>query len=386
MKKTIFYASALCISLFSANTVAAGDPDTNFDKPTHRSWNVNKPWRVPQDSTTAMNKPDLYAWQLFVSLNWPVDENKCKPDRDADLGEPGKVVWETWQSREETFLPGAQQPATWRQGCKQGGFATLPSGDYTVFADEDIRISKSAYNYIRDNKLYSLDEQERLARAGVRDLSFPLGAKTAKAHWVRITEEDKPRYHWAEVERDGETHIYGVSGFHIVSKDMPTWFWATFEHVDNELRWPQTYPDAFLGWLTPSRDAAACPPGFLSCNEIPAGLGLEGTKWENYRLRGTQIDWVDNRGTPTSLANSQLESFMDLETSSCLTCHALAVKGETGDPKPIGFLKDERNAHGLKLGFTGPPSPAMFRDENGVEVPYIGLDYVWVLRKAQREE
>lgn len=381
MNKFIYYAAASCVSLFTASTIA-----NDFEKPTHRVWNANKPWQVPQDTNTAMNNPDHYAWQLFVSLNWPANKNKCKPNKKASFGEEGRAVWEVWQSRDETFLTAAQEPKSWKKGCKQGGFSTLPTGDYTVFADENIRLNKATYNYIRDNRLYSLDEQEDLARSGVRDLKFPLGAKTTKAHWVKITEEDKPRYHWEEVERDGETVIYGVSGFHIVSKDTPTWFWATFEHVDNEYRWPAEYPDAFLSWLTPSRDAAACSADNLACNEIPTGYGLEGTKWANYRLRGTQSDWTDNRGVPTTLANSQLESFMDLASSSCVTCHALAVKGEYGDPKPIGFLKEERNAHGRKLGFTGPPNPSLFLDSNGNEVPYLGLDYVWALRKAQREE
>jgi len=381
MKNIIYYASAICLSLSSISTLA-----TDFEQPTNKVWSANKPWQAPQDTNTAMNQPDHYAWQLFVSLNWPANTNKCKPNRKAKLGDEGRATWEVWQSREETFLAGAQKPVTWKEGCQAGGFTTLPTGDYTVFADENIRLSKSTYKYIRKNKLYSLDEQERLARAGVKDLNFPLGAKTAKAHWVRITEADKSRYHWEEIERDGEIHLYGMTGFHIVSKDTPTWFWATFEHVDNENRWSAEYPDAFLGWLTPSRDAAACPADNLACNEIPSGYGLEGTKWENYRLRGTQSDWTDNRGVPTVLANSQLENFMDLETSSCVTCHALAVKGEYGDPKPIGFLKEERNAHGKKLGFVGPPITSLFLDSNGNEIPYLGLDYVWALRKAQREE
>jgi hypothetical protein len=35
---------------------------------------------------------------------------------------------------------------------------------------------------------------------------------------------------------------------------------------------------------------------------------LQGTKWENYRLRGTQIDFIDSMGVPTLLGNSQIEA------------------------------------------------------------------------------
>ena len=38
------------------------------------------------------------------------------------------------------------------------------------------------------------------------------------------------------------------------------------------------------------------------------GIGLQGTKWENYRLRGAQSDFVTPIGAPTILANSQIES------------------------------------------------------------------------------
>lgn len=373
----------LLINLMLFSQLSAAE---NIDRPKHRPWNAEKPWLIPQDTTTAMNNPDYYAWQLFVALNWPADTSRCKADTYAQLGEAGLTVWESWQSREETFLDGAAEPQTWRQGCKQGGFTSLPTGDYSVFADETIRLNKAAYDYIRDHKLYSLDEQERLARAGVENLNFPLGSMTVKGNWVRITEADKPNYHWQEIERDGHVDLYGLSGLHIVSKDSPTWFWATFEHVDNERRWAQTYPTAFVGWLTQSVDHAACSSDNLACNEIPSGFGLEGTRWANYRLRGTQVDWSTNRGVPTVLANSQLEAFMDLETSSCITCHALAVKGEEGAPKPIGFLLEEVNIHGKKLGYVGPPNPQLFLDGNGEAIPYLGLDYVWALRKAKREQ
>lgn len=354
-------------------------------QPVSKHWAIGTPWRIPQDTTTALNDPDRYAWQLFVALNWPADTGLCRADTERSLGDVGPVVWETWQSREETFLDGAVKPPTWRMGCQQGGFYTPPSGDYTTLADETVRLNKDSYRYIRSNKLYSLDEQERLAAAGVKDIKFPLGAKEVKAHWVLIDEADKDRYHWYEVVRNGVKLIYGLSGLHITSKDMPTWFWSTFEHVDNEYRWPTLYPAAFLGWQTASVDRVACPPSNLSCNAIPREFGLEGTRWENYRLRGTQIDWVSNRGVPTTLANSQMESFMDLNTSSCITCHALAVKGETGDPKPLPILKDEVNSDGHKLGFTGPLNPSIFLDAYGNEVKYLGLDYVWTLRKAKRE-
>ena len=336
------------------------------------------------DTNAALNHSDHYAWRLFADLNHPADLANCKPDREKVLGDDGLTLWEVWQSREETFLAGAEKPPSWKKGCENGGFYSFPVGNYSDFDDEAVRINKKSYHFIRANQLYSLDEQERLAQSGVVDIDFPLGSKTVKAGWVKIGVEDKPYYHWMEVERDGETVIYGLSALHIASKDFPTWFWATFEHVDNNTRWNTVYPEGFQGWVIPSKDSAACPETNLSCNGIPAGFGLEGTKWENYRLRGAQTEIVDNRGVPTVLVNSHLEGVLDQASMSCVTCHALAVKGTSGDSMPIP-ITEGTNSEGLPMGHIGALNPAMFLDQNSNPIPYVGLDYVWTLRNAKRE-
>ena len=381
-----FTAIMVSGAAFSAHAETNIDPnDEIFEESKSVRWNPERPWREPQDTRTAMNNPDLYAWQLFVSLNWPAKTNNCRPDKNRLLGDEGPTVWEAWRSREEMFLPGAATPLTWEDGCNAGLVYSLPEGNFSSLDDETVRLNRLAYDYIRDTGVYSLDEQERLAAAGVTDLNFPIGSKEVKAHWVRISEADKPRYHWAEIEREGVIEIYGLSAFHITSKDMPTWFWSTFEHVDNETIWALTYPEGFRGWEIPSIDSVACPITDLDCNQIPTGFGLEGTKWENYRLRGTQVADVDNRGRATVLTNSQIEGFLDQPTMSCVTCHTLAVKGAEGGVMPISPLPGTVNNQGFPHGYIGTVDPDLFLDENGVELPYLGLDYVWTLRNAVRE-
>ncbi|MDX1738364.1 MAG: hypothetical protein R3261_09000, partial [Alphaproteobacteria bacterium] len=190
-----------------------------------KSFNDNKPWKDLQDTFLAMNDPDRYAWQLFVSLNWPGNKNNCRPDKKKALGDEGLTTWQMWRSREETFLENAVKPKNWKKACADGAFYTPPEGDTSNIFDEEVRMNKAAYQFIRSNKLYSLDEQERLATQGITDIDFPIGAKEIKAHWVKIEESDKPRYHWIEVERDNELTLFGLSALHIISKDMPTWFW-----------------------------------------------------------------------------------------------------------------------------------------------------------------
>lgn len=61
---------------------------------------------------------------------------------------------------------------------------------------------------------------------------------------------------------------------------------------------------------------------------IPTGLGLGGTKWANYRLRGTQVDFINSIGRPVILSNSQIErGFL---RSSCIRCHADATVNKEG--------------------------------------------------------
>lgn len=360
------------LGLFAVNTAYADEAYT--PKASASGYNTDK----------ALNHSDHYAWQLFAGLNQPATLNRCRPDRSKTLGDAGLTVWETWQSREETFLQGAQKPPAWRKGCANEGFYSFPEGNYSNFDDEAVRINKKAYKFIRDNHLYSLDEQERLAQSGIKDIDFPLGSKTVKAGWVKIDEDDKPFYHWMEIKRNGELFTYGLSALHIASKDYPTWFWATFEHIDNNTRWNHAYPEGFQGWIVPSKDSAACPENDLACNAIPAGYGLEGTKWENYRLRGTQTEIVDNRGTPSVLVNSHLEGVLDQTSMSCITCHALAVKGTDGPSMPIPITEGVNN-DGLPMGHIGALNPELFLDANENPVPYVGLDYVWTLRNAKRE-
>ena len=372
------------------------------------------PWDEPQDTTLAMNEPDRYAWQLFAVLNWPADPSTCAADPTKALGDPGQVVWELWRSKFETYLPNAVEPATWADGCATASSEAKelapsaqlravvdessqrsilrflfeePEGPFSTAADEEVRLNRTAYEFIRDNKLYSLDEQERLAAAGVSKLVFPLNAKEVKAHWVTIDDSDRDRYHWAETaDPQGTTTTYGLVALHIITRDMPRWFWSTFEHVDNEQRWPVEYPRGFRGWVVPSRDSFSCPPGNLACNQAPQNLGLSGTKWENYRLRGTQIDWVDDRGNPTILANSKIEGNFDQNTMSCITCHALAVKGVTGQSMPLSIVTGTNNDDGRPHGYIGAPRPVLFQDGSGNEVPYLALDFMWSLRNAQREQ
>lgn len=367
----------------------------------------------PQDTQMALFEPDCYAWRLFVALNWPARQGQCGPDTSRSLGAEGETVWEKWISKHDVFLPGAEPPASWDSHCGsvltaktlgpsgqlaaaraeitgQTGDITAfepPEGDASNAADEEVRMNRETLEFIASKKLYSRNEQMRLAAAGVRTIEFPAAAKEVKAHWVKLDDPaDFSRYHTGTTS-DGT--VYGLAGWHVTTKDLPRWFWATFEHVDNETRWPATHPGDFAGWGVRPIDRFACEGEADDCKKLPAGLGLEGTKWANYRLKATQVDWVDSLGEPTIVVNSKIEGGFIQNQSSCMSCHALAMMGEASPPMPFTIVNLDipPDESGRVANFIGVIDADDRRPRNGVDPnqKFLQLDFVWALRNARPE-
>lgn len=380
---------------------------------------ADQAWTVPGDAAEAVRDPDRFAWRTFIALSWPADLERRDADRSAELGRPGPVVWETWALAPEVYLPDGTQPPSWEDlplGLERTadgselplqlalikGAEPVPPGSEGHQKDE-VRMNRATFDFIRDNGLYSVEGQERWFYTG-RRLQFPVDSMEVKAVWRPIAESEKAIYHWATVtDADtSEEHLYGLTALHITSKVLPNWFWATFEHRDNPFRdWIHDE-----GWLIPSRDSLACPQPPHDCNAAPSGIGLEGTVWENYRLRGTQIDYTDEYGRPVILANSQLETGFQ-RTASCMTCHGRATIGprvnqaasfEFGAGFPDHPLAGpqvnripvfKQNADGSFESYNGAPDPSWYRlPDTGVSSwgRYLHLDFVWSLMRAQNEK
>src|ERR1700761_7538359 len=75
--------------------------------------------------------------------------------------------------------------------------------------------------------------------------------------------------------------------------------------------------------------------------------------WENYCLKGTEIDFVQPDGKPELLGNSVIERIdakIPIARSSCTTCHAYAAFNAQGKPglldftntNPIGKVDQEK--------------------------------------------
>jgi hypothetical protein len=359
----------------------------------------------------ALFAPDEYAWRLFLALNWPSVGQGCGPDTGKAFGAEGPVVWEHWPSKNDVYLPKGAKPKSWTEICEAALVAKVlqpsaqlelaeqsipkslepmfepPIGDVSTARDEEVRLNQGALAFIIDSGTYSLTKQRALAASGVTAIDFPRAAKEIKAHWVVLPDAaDHSRYH---IGKTADGTVYGLVALHITTKDLPRWFWATFEHVDNETRWPRQYPTEFAGWTIPPRDAYSCPGGTTGCPGFPQGLGLEGTKWQFYRLKATQTDWLDLIGDPTLVVNSKIEGGFIPSQSSCISCHSLALIGETGPAMPFQIFKvEEVDDMGRVANFIGVVAPKDRRPRPGVDPngKFLQLDFVWSLRNAKPEE
>ena len=358
----------------------------------------HEPWREPRDAEAARRSSDEYAWRLFVALNWPARRAARSADPGAAFGSDRPVVWERWESAGDAYLPGGVDPGPWTPAAPptpaQRRFETVaaelhhvrhidhgvmvPLTDPVASARRltEIRMNRAAFDFIRTRRLYSIDGQLRAAATGA--IAFPAWSREVKARWRPIEAGEAARYHTVTVTlADGTRRLYGLTALHILSKDLPTWFWATFEHVDNP-----GLPDAD-GWQLASRDGFACRGAPSDCDRAPAAIGLEGTVWRYYRLRGTMTGFVDDQGRPRRLANSELEAGMQ-GSASCMTCHARASIGRVaGAPVRLPIFADP----GSRRGFLGTPDPAWYRSPGAGAREFLRpLDFVWSLSLAQAEE
>lgn len=314
------------------------------------------------DPNPAMSTPYKYAWQLFTEIN------KSAGNNNQD------TIWETWISDAETFPgePDLNKPPTWPTKSRpkvlrppaQLARANLPPGvgfpKVNLPGDrEEVTRNKATFDYIIANKLWYLEGLTAAYQAG-KTISFPIDSIEIKAHWKPITEAEKTRFHW-NTTKDGK--LIGMTALHLTTKGIPNWFWATFEQIENpEFGKVLGFPDTF-GIVPPNRRDSKVSPA-LKAMFKKAGLGDE---WLNYRLGGTQTDYIDSTGRPLRMGNTIIEPGL-VQYSSCITCHGMARVNAT---KVEDFQFD-----------IGVPNPKMYYDKDG-KPKNMTLDFVWGFMFAQ---
>jgi len=290
---------------------------------------------------------------------------------------------------------------------------------------------------------------------------FPVRSVMIKADWIAL--EDAPKIgidpndpdhpfvtmdlvpiNQSNKRPDGTpaTKPHILVSFHISSKDVPNWFWSTFEHAANQGRCDWIGCNDSFGYVVtsvPVLDANAAqglaPPArnFIPPHEMPSidgfkqsafvlgerylgvdtisdglaaifaayGIGTaEGVNrsgrptaadvaWRSYRLKGSQTGFVTPTGRPVRLGNSVTEAGF-VNTASCMSCHARAGATEAGTP-PLGIFTDTIDEIGMPQSVNGLPVEAWFnvnayRNVKGTrEAPgviAVQTDFVWGFRNA----
>jgi hypothetical protein len=318
-----------------------------------------------------MNNPDKGSWELFALVNKPV----------ATLNH---VVFETWAANEDTFqlnptFPGAamppscapQQVATLTTPVASPKILNVPALEALTPASpdlqprvvpggtedqpkEEIRRNEATFNFIVCNKLQTRTGLRAAFTSG-QPISFPTDSIEVKANWKPAGNRSPSEYY---ISTASDNKPYALVSMHIISKKVPNWTWATFEQQDNPGRCDYIGCHDHFGATVQDVDAHATLRGrYNPCvktaavKKILADAGLP-PLWENYCLKGSQVDFTTATGVPTRLGNSVTESSGPLPpesfvpTSSCMTCHSRSAITATGRPAFGG-------------GFLNPPVPAV---------------------------
>ncbi|MBR1032809.1 hypothetical protein [Bradyrhizobium liaoningense] len=361
---------------------------------------INHCRTMPQ-RVDALDFPSRHAWNLFMVLNHPAADKtiaRGSPDCAKQFGTPGTTsVWETWRlARTEVFLRDGSEPPQWSDlslPAGTGGVGQTPEETFHVATNEpkvagdsarpsiqidtgpnqgvftdrggigETHMNKVTYEFIKQNCLWSSDGLRRYAKAFVDGkkppLMFPADSIEVKAVWLEFTpqaiQEGKPRRYYTAREGD---KLYGLTTLHVLTKDVPNWFWATFHH----------------------KDAPANPFELFDAHGQP--VQLKGTVWENYVLGGTQTDFVTSTGKASILSDHYIE--FGFQKSSCITCHATAHGSPDGtvgptQPMALALLRDKTGDDER-----GPPFPSWYLKDG--KPFFMQTDFVYSIPFRARRE
>jgi hypothetical protein len=347
---------------------------------------------VSQQSTEnpAMNMPDRVAWQLFIEVNTSSGGSNA--------------TFETWASDTDTFklnpqfpvIPSVLRlhapivPAAGLNALHKAG-SLVPQIAPNPATGEESRRNKAAFDFIVANNLYTVSG---LRAAYGKSFSFPVGAVEVKANWMpvsaipeltgnKVALVDVPKIFHVNTGADGKQ--YAMVSMHIISKLVPNWTWATFEHnlapgrcdilgcfdkfgaqtsvVSPNPQENQSYPACTkTSALSTLIAAAKIDPAFA-----------------NYCLKGSQTDFTDNSGLAVRLGNSVTEKGF-VNRSSCMTCHGRAAFDQNGRATSDAGFDD----NGAPIGPIEPAwywsfssKPPIFVGMSGLKQVATSADFVW---------
>ena len=388
MKRTILAAALLASAAMHANAESAQNnaeiltkiPDAQVLQNSDKAFLIDAKTllAVLQDPDPALNNPDKVAWELFVEAN--------KPSSSA-----GKVVFETWPSNDTTFDKNATCPTTpinpnlvvaaaTELKLRQPALLTLaprrPGLVPHVVAGggEEVRRNPAAHNFIVCSKLNTKAGLKAAFAAG-KPISFPMDSIEVKGFWIPVDNNINATN--AHVGTAGGQQ-FALVALHVISKQVPNWTWATFEHEKNPGRCDyQGCFDKFGATKHAELPKSPANGQYPACTKTTAlkklftDAKLEAV-YEHYCLKGSQTDFTTSTGIPTLVGNSRIEDGF-IQPSSCMTCHARAAFDKNG-----AFLSMGMNQ--------GPVNPSWFYTNPGTpqqKTVFLQGDFVWALRNAK---
>ena len=358
------------------------------------------------DPNPAVNDPDRQSWELFMTVN-----------ANAASAGNNNALFETWASDGDTFQPSPVWPSGGAQmqiGSRalslvlqqvHPRFAprVVPGGKALV--GEETRRNKPDFDFIVQNNLFKVSGL-RTAFEALKPITFPVNSMEVKANWVEVDRlKEFNGFTGTPVEAAAAYHVnstggiqYALVSFHIISKLVPNWTWATFEHKDNPGRCDVIgckdsfgAVDAYVAPLSSVEFETHYP----DCAKTPAVLALFAQAdvdpaFANYCLKGSQSDFTDSSGLAIRLGNSVTEQTF-VAQASCLSCHGRAAFDADGhattfagfDPTSIGetFNIGQAPVGPINAGWYsipgGPPSFPSVVNEGDLTQFAFPADFVW---------
>jgi hypothetical protein len=341
------------------------------------------------------NNPTETAWELWVAATCPVNQNQYP-----------YVVWENWIEQTQMYPTGPSQglmvpnsqeaalgPVHLLHGsplalAKNPGLASVvpgllggadqncnkastpPPSQPNLVICEEVRLNGADEDYIAGTNLWNRPGQAAAA-ARSANIQFSPPSIEIKADWIQLTSigfdcTNLPSSLTQSVHVEFiNGNCFALVGFHLTSKLLGKWLWATFEPQNLTTN---PYRCVVLG----------CSDGFGSAPPTTHGAFTQLTprlaalmtaanlapEWYNYRLNGVQIDYLNPKLAGNSIIEGE-NAGVPLTQSSCISCHAVSsVKSDGTDGITL-----------LTTNPVGPPAPLP-------SSAWIRRDFLWSLSMA----
>src|SRR5262249_10524115 len=200
---------------------------------------------------------------------------------------------------------------------------------------EETRRNKAAFDFIVNNNLQKVSGLQKFFAshlAGHKPLTFPADAIEVKANWFPVQRPSDPSksgipgYTGSPADAGKVYHVntasdgkqYALVALHVISKIVPNWTWATFEHQNNPGRCEYigcrdsfgttlTYiqPDTTIpdstdpSYKNPKNNPVPYPPCTKSdaLKQLFSAAKID-PSFQFYCMKGSQTDFVDATGMP----------------------------------------------------------------------------------------